>query len=438
MKVTYYIQNSTANTGATADPTDPSILLTANTGYKFKEVPTVNFFDSNTGSYEEKFFVLASDNKTATFNENLSVFGVDDGIQIYAETEKDNTTQPETYTAKYHLTNCTTDAPKYFTDISNLNITITAQINGVFNEPPTINLLNENDADFVTKTAVLYDNNTVAKFENLDLTSYLFTEFEVYATAEQKGGDVVPNFGSINVYQVSTEILDSFASLRYVQNAGTGNSTPIDLGQYINAVRQMYFNVENTAFNANLQFGDYGTTIKAPIPKTKPVILTFTPVMLSGENNNATDYDAEITIFLPFVGFKQLNDNYVDKMVGIDYIIDVVTGEGIVKIRADGVVLEIFDCSPYRNVIYRNNTETGILGQLGNRVDILKGLRPYIIYKWFTDTQSDVNNDSRKAVINELTGFIRCDDVNLQQSERMNKTDIENIIFLLKTGIVKN
>ncbi|MBO7656814.1 MAG: hypothetical protein J6S80_03745 [Alphaproteobacteria bacterium] len=210
------------------------------------------------------------------------------------------------------------------------------------------------------------------------------------------------NYGAINVYKVNTTILNSFAAKRYF----TENNFAHDLGDYVITLKRLYFAVGLTVSDV-IKCANFNTQIAATTPVKDTVNIDCGTVAIPQYNYNITDFAAEITAFLPFVGFVNISNDYVGKTVNLTYICSAVTGKGFAKLSYDGIVFNTFTCDVSDNLIFKAITDNAAINQL--EFNKYNGLQPYIIVKHFDDlTEQIFNNDNKRGLLSTFSGFVKC------------------------------
>ena len=131
-------------------------------------------------------------------------------------------------------------------------------------------------------------------------------------------------YGSINVYLVTLDNLKEFAAKRYFTDGGEN----VDLGEYVNRIKRIYTGI--TPFSSDvIRCGNFNTGVSCQQPAQDKITLDFGTAVVPAHNEDNTDYESEIQIFLPFAGFVTLNTDYAGKTIALQYVINVVTGNGV-------------------------------------------------------------------------------------------------------------
>ena len=418
----YLINNTIVN--ATYSVSGDTLTVTADSGYRFDTAPTAT---SGTGLLDARSEtgVLSDGGKVATFNllsdDSGNPFSKDSEITLNGSVVED------TYTI-----NNTIEYTTY--SLSGDPLTVTANVGYKFEVAPTAD--NADSASPMNRrsaTGVLSDGGKVATF-NL-LSDDNGNPFQKEYTITLRGAvvaDVVYSgfYGSINVYELTNDNLKAFAAERF-------SKTAEDLGKYVTNLFRIFCPVGET-IDAVITTGDVNTGIQAKTPKSDIVVLDFGDVTVPLHNNDLTDYNSNIQMFLPFVGFVDINTNYIGKPINLTYEVNVITGEAVVKLSTDGIIFSVYDCNVSSALIYKTS-DYDIVGDTGFSSRFMYGLKPFVKVVWRQSMNAYVNNDECvRKVIGSITGFARiteCDEINTSQMTTDEKQMIEN---QLKYGIFIN
>ena len=419
----YMISNTIENT--TYSVSGDTLTVTANEGYKFETAPTAT---SGTGLLDGRSAtgVLSDNGKVATFNllsdDSGHAFSKDSEITVSGSVVED------TYTI-----NNTIEHTTY--SLSGDTLTVTADNGYKFEVAPTADNTDSASSlmDRRNATGVLSDGGKVATFNLLESDSgQAFPKAYTITLRGSVVADVVYSgfYGSINVYELTNDNLKAFAEQRF-------SKTSEDLGKYVTNLFRIFCPVGET-IDAVITTGDVNTGIQAKTPKSDIVVLNFGDVTIPFHNNDLTDYNSNIQMFLPFVGFVNVEPNYIGKPINLTYEVNVITGEAVVKLSTDGIIISVYDCNVSSALIYKTS-DYDIVGDTGFSSRFMYGLKPFVKVVWRQSMNEYVNNDDcERTVIGSITGFARiteCDEINTSQMTSDEKQMIEN---QLKYGIFIN
>lgn len=419
----YLINNTIQNT--TYSVSGDTLTVTANEGYKFETAPTAT---SGTGLIDGRSAtgVLSDNGKVATFN----LLSDDAGHAFSKDSE---ITLSGSVVLEGYTINNTIEHTTY--SLSGDTLTVTADSGYKFEVAPTADNTDSAPSlmDRRNATGVLSDGGKVATFNLLESDSgQAFPKAYTITLRGSVVADVVYSgfYGSINVYELTNDNLKAFAQERF-------SKTAEDLGKYVTNLFRIFCNVGET-IDAVITTGDVNTGIQAKTPKSDIVVLDFGDVTIPFHNNDLTDYNSTIQMFLPFVGFVNIETNYIGKPINLTYEVNVITGEAVVKLSTSGIIFSVYDCNVSSALIYKTS-DYDIVGDTGFSSRFMYGLKPFVKVVWRQSMNEYVNNDDcERTVIGSITGYARiteCDEINTSQMTSDEKQMIEN---QLKYGIYIN
>ena len=417
----YTIRNTIENT--TYSVSGDTLTVTANEGYKFETAPTA---ESGTGLLDKQTAtgVLSENSKVATFN-----LASDDSGHPFS---KDNEiTVNGTVVLEGYKINNTIEYTTY--SVSGDTLTVTANDGYKFEVAPTAD--NADEASPMQRreeTGVLSDVGKVATFNLLsDNNGNPFQKEYTIALRGSVVADVVYSsfYGSINVYELTNDNLKEFAEQRF-------SKTAEDLGKYVTNLFRIFCHVGET-IDAVITTGDVNTGIHAKTPKSDIVVLDFGNVTIPFHNNDLTDYNSNIQMFLPFVGFVGIEVSYIGKPVNLTYEVNVITGEAVAKLSTDGIIFSVHDCNVSSALIYKTS-DYDIVGDTGFSSRFMYGLNPFVKVMWRESMNAYVNNDECvRKVIGSITGFARITECDISTAQ-MTADEKQMIETELKYGIYIN
>lgn len=240
-------------------------------------------------------------------------------------------------------------------------------------------------------------------------------------------------YGSINVYLVTLDNLKEFAAKRYFTDGGEN----VDLGEYVNRIKRIYTDI--TPFSTDvIRCGNFNTGVACQQPAQDKITLDFGTAVVPAHNEDNTDYESEIQIFLPFAGFVNLNNDYAGKTIALQYVINVVTGNGVALLSCDGVVFQVEETEPSSEIIYLSpSTQVKTVGGDDWNEMLYYGLEPYIYCKWYESASNGRNNDRQTGILGDFIGFIKLDNIStistpdmLIMEEEMIYSELENGVYI--------
>lgn len=238
-------------------------------------------------------------------------------------------------------------------------------------------------------------------------------------------------YGSINVYLVTLDNLKEFAAKRYFTDGGEN----VDLGEYVNRIKRIYTDI--TPFSTDvIRCGNFNTGVSCQQPAQDKITLDFGTAVVPAHNEDNTDYESEIQIFLPFAGFVNLNTDYAGKTIALQYVINVVTGNGVALLSCNGVVFQVEETEPSSEIIYLSpSTQVKTVGGDDWNEMLYYGLEPYIYCKWYESASNGRNNDRQTGILGDFRGFNVFDDVTPIHTAEMLTEEQEMIYTALSDGV---
>lgn len=371
------------------------------------------------GTPQEKALTVTGDNASVTITDA----DFDAGITITGEyvqaIEIENT-----------LTNCSVSGlQEKYRPSDTLQLTITANAGCTFskteNSPKlhVIAFLGEQDIPFTFE-----DGATTATLEQA-LQPLADEDYETYTLTggAVESQPIAQSYGAINVYVVTTDALDAFAQDRFYESEDRGN--------YVNRLKRIFTSVP-TAGQTTIQLGNEQTTIQAQTPAQTRLTLDFGDVEIPAPNGDATDYESEVQMFIPFHGFVSIPADYAGQEVNLTCVLDIVTGEGVALLTAGGVTFAAYDIEPSQDVLYRTVAQqVNTIGGDSWSNKVLYGLDPYLSVKWYASKQAGRGATFLRAKIGDLSGFNVLDDITIISTPEMLAEEQETIYAALQKGV---
>lgn len=439
-----YLQNCTAVIEPPTVEKDSNVFITitANNGYVLDNMPFF-YISLNGWQVSQRFenFTYNENKTVATININLATeFTTTQQnnlqyLRLYGQAQalQTNIVDVEIETAN----NCNVTAPTSVDTLNeNLSITITAYENYIFETPPQLTITGGEIED--NYNFVLSEDSKTATINFIFSDHYESSELDdilgIFVNATANPEIIYRNYGAINVYKVNDTILNQFAAKRFQ----TTQLERINLGDNVITIKKYFFNISNTVPN-NIKCANYDTLISASTPLENIFIFDCGNITILPEQNNALDFENEMQIFLPFYGFANFSNDYINKEINLKYYINIVTAKGEIKLFYNNICVESWQITPCIDVNFKFLN----YDNLENNSNDLKGLTPYVIVKRFNGFCSTFNSDNRNVVrIDTLTKnkFYKFDNVtNLNLPYLVNKSALETeynlIIQQLKDGV---
>lgn len=338
-----------------------------------------------------------------------------------------------------YLTGCTiTGIKPWYVENETVTATLTANEGTYFKTVPQMqfesgSLIDSHNFDFTVsenkKTATISQKLEFPK-ESVETATISF----VGSTVPEK---VVTGYGSINVYSVNDSILNQFSKARFKSATGEVSlAYDTDLGDYVNKLHKVYCDVGEVT-ETTIKCGNYDTLIKAESINSPVVTVDFGNVTLPVNNSDSSDFNATVKVFVPFKGFVAVDADFIGKTLNLKYDVDLVTGDGCYKISVGDVIISQDVVKVSSDVIYKTskNMNLATIGSSGFSTDYLKGLKPFVVMKYYEPLQDRYNNDNSVKVLSDVTGFAKFKDITLPTIDCLN-SEYNEIVSLLSKGVI--
>lgn len=393
------------------------ITLTGTTDGSYSVIPVVSYKnESGTATTGE----MTVNGKTATFSVPVAT---NDAVTITG------TFTPETpqkdVPVTYNLTNCTiSPQPQTVKTGDTFNANVTPHSNYQLDR---CNLI-WNDGTQDTNISVTGG-----------VISFVVPDNCVSITVKATASIITPvgvNYGAINVYRVTLENLDAFSKQRFfeIKDDTQGIYEEVNLGIYVNRIKRIFTNVPVSGTDT-LKCGNYNTGIAVQTPEKDVLTLDFGSVALTGLNDNAEDYNAQISVFIPCRGFVSIDSKYIGKTVNLSIKVNVITGDAVAFLSCDDVTFQLETFSLCRDVIYKTGiSELNLVGGEQWDEQILFGLEPYVLITQNQTLTPPVNNTQENVTIGDVTGYAQFENVDLNTVNLL-VDEYNKIISELETGV---
>lgn len=420
----------------TYDGTTLNLTVQAtSTKVQFQTAPTVTFLNKETGFLETVNMEIQETEDTATATATITNINISTNVIL-------NGTLSDITIVTTSFSNCTSESniPKYLFAGESLSVTIQANTNTLFETAPTFQFLNEQGFYETQNLTVSEDKKTAAGSFTVP-TSYTPQTLLITATATPQK-IVGPNYGAINVYKVTLDNLDAFSKKRFIKEQQTdGTVTLVNLGNYVNRIKRLYFNVPTEATDT-IRCGNYNTSIQCEAPNTDIVTLDFGTITLPMPNNDTTDYQSDIQLFLPFKGFINIPSDYMGNTINLIYNINIVTGGGVAKVICNENIILLENVQPCNDILYRTSDEEyATIGSDNWNEEYMYGLEPFVYLKYYSSLNTAQRNSdyTRVTSISKLPkGFYKFQNIE-QDTEgaisSITQEEYEEIINLLQEGV---
>ena len=458
IEIRFEITNGSANhvTGRFPLNTPLHIEITPDKLYGVPELhktPALTYHYSGTGNtaFTERFTLSDNDK-----------WILDTSLQYYqAPTQSMYCTVSYEYIRKYaeiknNLIRCSTDHADGFYPLGEITIKVTADDHAEFQVTPIISYYEYDKTSLPWKKVYKDHDFQIVNEAEYTITVTLEESNEVYTVSAEavEKTDVTDKYGLICVYKPDKDTLVKLSKVRFSrperkQETVNGVSMMIftedeyidTISKYAVSLRKMYFKVRTTV-TENICLGPYNTEISCPVVGTDVITLDMGTIAITGRHNNIMDYrNTEIVIYLPFAGFVTLETaDYMDKTVSLKYEINVINGDALAVISADGNVMRMIGCNASYPVPYRLDDREYVNSELQANTFYLLQEKPFIYVKSFNEAEPDAkmpyNTTKYYAKFADVHGYTQATEIDYTViHDYITKTEIDEIIRLIESGI---
>ena len=405
---------------ATGDILD--IVLTANNGYYFDPVPTL---EVGTNSNQVTQFNKANN---GLYNLTYTIPETEKDLYLWCTVSKGNTFYVET-----SYCSCNIEDGTLYTTTEEIKVSLTADEGYYFETEPyiyywtsgqltKIYLISEETTEYKTSYSVSFicDKGT-------DL--YLKSTAVVIPTSDK--------FGIITIYNPTADELRKIGNVRY--HIWRGETQIVDLGNYISSLIKVFVNLPDNLKKQNVVLGGYDTEVPSAVVLNEIVETSCGSVNIRGKYGNVMDYqNSTIEIYLPFIGFQTLEASKVmNQTIKLVYRTNIINGDSLALIYNDNnSLLYSFDCNLSFEIPYKTQGAYDSRSKLSIESNYLHGFKPFVRI-WYNKPYNSASisaNDDRVTIVGNETGFISCSQVfNTIKATTQEKQAIDR---MLENGII--
>ena len=244
-------------------------------------------------------------------------------------------------------------------------------------------------------------------------------------------------YGFVSIYNPTYDEVDELSKKRFYS---VTQEQMLDLSQYIISFRKLYVDIPQIAREL-VYFGKYNTSVSSNIITTNFIETDCGTITIEEYNKNSLDYNGvEIDLYLPFIGNISLNPNQVyGKPLRLVYRTNPLNGDCVAVILSDNVQIAYSQGNVSFDVPI--NFKYGNLNNYGTNDNALymSELQPYIevrTNRQYQNMNNDLLNNNLWVQISDCSGGVTFGDIDLHPVNNLNKDEYDEIVSLLKGGIV--
>lgn len=410
-----------------------NITATPNDGYRFDTPPTLQY--PGTGGQIAKLSFTVQDNGTATFSRVVK--GLPDGVTLSVVASAVEIPK-KTYPIVTQTVNCTVTgvpAGNVYTEGETLNLVLTANEGYYFDVPPQVKFTGQGGVGAKMDFTIDPANDARATFNGVLPTLSDSSNVTIYAVAAAKTV-YTDKYGSINVYNVTIDELTQFAEERFFNVESEGSTQEVDLGDHVSKLFRLYCDIGETT-ESTLKVGNFNlSNITVQVPINDTFTVDCGTLTVNGKNGTSNDFNGELQIMLPFIGFQAINiDKALNNPLHLYYKINLVTGESVAILEINSIPAYYWDCKACQEIQYLSHVQE-TFSDYEFKSKFLYGFVPFIVYKYNTDfNTSPVNSDAVREKVMNCVGYFEMTETTPFNAPNMNETERVKIIELLNSGV---
>jgi len=244
-------------------------------------------------------------------------------------------------------------------------------------------------------------------------------------------------YGFVSIYNPTYDEVDELSKKRFYS---VTQEQMLDLSQYIISFRKLYVDIPQIAREL-VYFGKHNTNVSSNIITTNFIETDCGTVTIEEYNKNSLDYNGvEIDLYLPFIGNISLNPNQVyGKPLRLVYRTNPLNGDCVAVILSDNVQIAYSQGNVSFDIPI--NFKYGNLNNYGTNDNALymSELQPYIevrTNRQYQPMNNDLLNNNLWVQISDCSGDVTFGDIDLHPVNNLNKDEYDEIVSLLRGGIV--
>lgn len=318
------------------------------------------------------------------------------------------------------------------------------------NEPPT-------DYQFGQR---IYHDTREFEFTRISEREYTITvnlltniTYELVASAALITS-IIEKYGLINAYRLNRHELREIAKHRFIKQSIDTQMLPDNSGYYY-IVKDEYldgakFIVSLIKINVPIEtthketvfFGPYNMEVECDIVDTDIVTLNFGNAEITGMYGNSIDFEhTEIALYLPYVGFVELNTtDCMNKSLSIIYQVNVLNGDCLIILSANDNVIKTISCNIAVRIPYKMEDNEYIQTAFDPNNHYLNAVNPFLYIKTNKPTSNDIlpyHETNFYAILDTLSGYTEATEITYSViNDFITKSEIDEIKSLISQGII--
>lgn len=256
-----------------------------------------------------------------------------------------------------------------------------------------------------------------------------------------------PSEERIDFFTIYEPTNDNMRTINNTIFVNPDGGTSINVSQYFSSYKKFFCNIPISGYK-QLKGGKYDFGEQAPYVKEHTIVVDCGSVEITEQYQSLLDYSpfSRLTIYLPFIGFQELDDKLVvGNTLKVQYVVDVLSGRCLAQLYVDSIDLKSciaeYGGTIAADEIFGNSNGYNYYGAYELMTTLQLGeLSCYVLIHTKIPLEGDIV-DYKGLPTNEIVrvgdavGFIKYNSINV---EGINATDVEKneIENLLMSGVV--
>lgn len=261
---------------------------------------------------------------------------------------------------------------------------------------------------------------------------------------EQKASILQNTFNTIGVYEATeTSIKELLNSTNRFQSRTVTyqisetekdvNTEQFNLTEYIFRFFKSFIKLDFDLENQNITLNGYALNVKMNERSDLIIIYETDSINIEGFYKNSLDLDSVINIFIPLYNFYKLDSRYINHDIKFRYVCDIPNNNCLIEIKIDNNTVDVINCPMgYEIPLITANVESSKI----NNTFLFDNSNIIISIEYYEKNQSSHFITDKQDYIKNFNGFIRCDELYINDIEKiMTADEYKEIISLFSNGI---
>lgn len=291
------------------------------------------------------------------------------------------------------------------------------------------------DGTFIATKSINNTNINISDISSIEISCGLI---------EQKASILQNTFNTIGVYEATeTSIKELLNSTNRFQSRTVTyqisetekdvNTEQFNLTEYIFRFFKSFIKLDFDLENQNIILNGYALNVKMNERSDLIIIYETDSINIEGFYKNSLDLDSVINIFIPLYNFYKLDSRYINHDIKFRYVCDIPNNNCLIEIKIDNNTVDVINCPMgYEIPLITANVESSKI----NNTFLFDNSNIIISIEYYEKNQSSHFITDKQDYIKNFNGFIRCDELYINDIEKiMTADEYKEIISLFSNGI---